>query len=121
MTFVELIETLVKLGVGAGVWQAVQSLIAMRGRNREQDTTLTLADKAEVARVNKATQERLERQVDKLLAEWLEAVEQIQQLQIAKTVLEFKVTQGDETIAALREQNQALHNRLNGGTTATEE
>jgi predicted dinucleotide-utilizing enzyme len=116
MSFPEIIEWAMKLGLGAIAMKAVDTALGIRAKRAADDTTLTLADKNEVSRINKSTQERLERQVDKLLEEFMEVKEAASQLAIAKAILEFKVEQLTKENAHLEEHAAQLQSRLNGGT-----
>jgi hypothetical protein len=107
------IEILTLLGGGALATEIVRGLVTAFTKRREGDTSLLLADKSEVGRIHESTQKRLEAQVDKLLAEYLEAMEAVSQQSVAKGILEFRCT-------ALEKENAELKLRLNSGTTAGE-
>lgn len=110
------VEILTLLGGGALATEIVRGAVAALTKRSEGDTALTLADKTELGRINQATQQRLERQVDKLLEEFMEAKESASQLAIAKAILEFKVGQLEKQNADLAEHAAQLQSRLNGGT-----
>lgn len=120
MSFPEVIEWAIKLGLGAVAMKTVDTFLNIRAKRAEGDTSIILADRSEVSRINKATQERLERQVDKLLEEFMEVKEAASQLTIAKAILEFKVEQLVKENVHLTEHVAELQSRTIGGTTAND-
>lgn len=120
MSFSEVIEWAIKLGLGATLMKVIDTALGIRAKRAEGDTALTLADKSEVSRINASTQQRLERQVDKLLEEFMEVKEAASQLTIAKAILEFRVEQLIKENVHLTEHVAELQSRAIGGTNGGE-